>query len=254
MKEVLFQEVLPQFFNPKTTLCRTFQLIGLLEHEIDPLLRALQHENPNLHVGIYPSYGMVRVHLSVPEESDGPSFERAAAAFQAAFLPHVWIDHDTTLEGAVCSLLLDRGWKIATAESCTGGGISARLTSVPGASQVVFGGVIAYQDRVKESLLGVTADVLEQYGPVSTEVTERMARGARALFGVQVVCSVSGFFGPTGGGPTAPVGTVCATFLMPHNIVSERFFFHGSREAICEKTIQVLLARLIVLLRREKTP
>ena len=254
MRDVLFQEVLPRFFEQKMALRRTFCLIGLMEHEIDPTLRTLQQQNPKLHVGIYPSYGIVRVLLSVAEESDSASFELSADSFHAAFPQHLFLEQDITLQEALLSLLCDRGWKIATAESCTGGGLVARMTAVPGASEVVFGGVVAYQDVVKESLLGVPQGVIEQYGPVSTEVTERMARGAEALFGVNVACAVSGFFGPAGGTPTVPVGTVCASFLTPNGIRSERFSFQGTREAICEKTIQVLLARLIVLLGSENKP
>jgi PncC family amidohydrolase len=254
MKDVLFHEVLPYFFEQKTTLRRTFCLIGLGEHAIDSILRMLQQQYPKLHVGIYPSYELIRVYLSVPEESEAGSLEHAAASFQAAFPKYLFLEHGITLEGALASLLIGYGWKIATAESCTGGGVAARLTSIPGASEVVSGGVIAYQDFVKEALLGVPLNVIEKHGAVSTEVTECMARGAEALFGVQVVCTVSGFFGPAGGTPTAPVGTVCASFLTPHGIVSERFFFRGTREVICEKTIQALLAKLIVLLGRAKTP
>jgi nicotinamide-nucleotide amidase len=252
MKDVFFQEVLPRFFKRKTTLCRTLCFIGLSEHEIDPLLRALQQQHPQIHVGIYPSYGIIRVHLSASEGLGLTSFEHAIASFCAAFSKYVCIEHDTTLEGTLHSLLLDRGWKIATAESCTGGGLAARLTSVPGASEVVSGGVIAYQDFVKKTLLGVPEGIVEKYGAVSTEVTERMARGVEALFGAQVVCAVSGFFGPTGGMSTAPIGTVCASFLMPHGIMSERFFFYGTRESICEKTIQTLLVKLIIYLERAK--
>ena len=254
MKDVLVSEILPQFFPQRATQCRVFRFLGLSEYEIDSFLRVLQEQHPQLHVGIYPSYQIVRVHLSVLDPNEEPVLENAAAAVQSAFRQYLLSESDTTLEGVVHALLRKRGWKIATAESCTGGAVAARLTSLPGSSDVVSGSVVAYQNEVKESVLAVPLDVLRQHGAVSTEVTEYMARGVKALFGVQVVCAVSGFFGPDGGTQEAPVGTVCASFLMPNNEVSECFFFHGTREAICEKTIQALLAKLIMLLRGAPAP
>jgi nicotinamide-nucleotide amidase len=254
MKDVFFSEVLPQFFPKKGTQCRVFRFLSLPEHKIDPFLRLLQERHPQLHVGIYPSYQIVCVHLSVLDPNDAPVLENAAVALQSAFQQYLLLESGTTLEGAVHTLLRERGWKIAMAEWCTGGAVAARLTSLPGSSDVVCGAVVAYQNGVKESLLAVPGDVLQQHGAVSTEVTEYMARGAKGLFRVEVVCAVSGFFGPDGGTQEAPVGTVCASFLTPNNVVSERFFFHGTRESICERTIQTLLARLIMLLRVEQTP
>jgi nicotinamide-nucleotide amidase len=248
MKDVLFHEVLPRFFTQKPTLRKVFRLVGLMEHEIDPLLRSLKQQFPQLRAGIYPSYGFVRVHFSVPDQADAPFFEQAVDAFSKAFPRRLYLPQEATLEKALHALLLERGLTIATAESCTGGGVVARLTSVPDASKVVFGGIVVYQDHVKESVLGVPQNVIEKHGAVSTEVTEQMAQKAKELFRVKVVCAVSGFFGPSGGTPQAPVGTVCASFLMPDGMHSERFLFHGTRESICEQTIQALMARLIVLL------
>jgi PncC family amidohydrolase len=162
------------------------------------------------------------------------------------------IEQGSSLEEAVYLALRDRGWKIATAESCTAGGLSARIASIPGASDVLSGGVVAYQEHVKQSLLGVPEELLEQHGAVSFEVTESMAQGVQALFGVEVVCAVSGYFGPTGGTPTAPIGTVCASFIFPHATFSERFLFQGTRESICERTIQTLLAKLLLAIQKNE--
>ena len=254
MRDVLFHGILPQWFAEKTALWKSFLLVSRKEHEVDPFLRKLGREYPMVRMGIYPSYELVRVHLSVETPADAESLDKAAVRFRKAF--GVWLlpEGTTSLEGAVHGLLLDRGWTIATAESCTGGALAARLTSLPGSSEVVLGGVVAYQDSVKEVLLAVPPDVLETCGAVSTEVTESMALGAQALFGAQAVCAVSGFFGPGGGTSEAPVGTVCVSFVLPGGMVSERWSFHGTRESICEKAIQATLARLMVLLLQEQAP
>jgi nicotinamide-nucleotide amidase len=248
MRDVLFHEMIPRFFPQQDLFCRTFHLLGLKEHDIDPLLRELQRQYPSLRIGIYPSYELIRVRLLAATKSERASLEQAVLSFKEAFSSHLFLGPENTLETAVSSLLRKRGWKIATAESCTGGGLAARLISLPGASEVVSGGIVAYQDCIKESVLGVPSDILKTYGAVSTEVTECMVRGAERLFGVQVACAVSGFFGPTGGTEACPIGTVCASFLTEGRVSSERYVFHGTREALCEKTIQALLAKLVLVI------
>ena len=248
MRDVLFHEVVPRFLRPKKRLSRVFRLIHVNESEIDLLWRSISLNYPKVIIGIYPSYELVRVHLSVLEESDELMLEEASAIFSSAFPKQNFLDGALSLEEALYHALRERLWKIATAESCTAGGLGAKITSVPGASEVFLGGIVAYQDGIKKSLLMVPEEVMNRYGVVSTEVTELMAKGAQTVFGAEVVCAVSGFFGPTGGSQAAPIGTVCASFIFPGAMFSERFFFHGTREAICEKTIQALLAKLVLRL------
>src|SRR3990172_5334310 len=100
-----------------------------------------------------------------------------------------------------------RGLKLATAESCTGGLVSDRITNVSGSSEYFPGGIVAYSYEAKASLLGVSWDTLNTHGAVSEETVLEMARGARKLFNADIGISVSGIAGPTGGTPEKPVGT-----------------------------------------------
>ena len=102
----------------------------------------------------------------------------------------------------------DRGWTLATAESCTGGLVAAGLTAIPGSSDVVVGGIVSYANEVKIGELGVPAELIEEHGAVSAEVAEAMARGARERLGVDVAVSVTGVAGPGGGTEEKPVGLV----------------------------------------------
>lgn len=112
--------------------------------------------------------------------------------------------------------LLDRGCSVSTAESCTGGGIAASLTAVPGSSACVKGGVVAYAEEVKMSVLGVLDETLRTFGVVSQEVVVEMARGVMRLLGTDFAVATSGVAGPTGGTEAVPVGTIWIA-VVSHN-------------------------------------
>ena len=137
-----------------------------------------------------------------------------------------------TVEARVLSLLASRGLRLATAESCTGGGIGARITAVPGASEHYVGGVVSYANEVKTGVLGVDPAVLEKHGAVSEPVVRQMARGAARLCGAECAVSVSGVAGPGGGTPEKPVGTVWMAALVPEGCSAEVRLFPGDREAV----------------------
>jgi competence/damage-inducible protein CinA-like protein len=141
-----------------------------------------------------------------------------------------------TAEAAVEELVLDlcrsRGLSVATAESCTGGLVAARLTSVPGSSDVVVGGIVAYANAVKERELGVPAAVLAAHGAVSAETAAGMARGARERLGADLAVSVTGIAGPGGGTPEKPVGLVYLCAAGPGGELAADFQSPGDRETV----------------------
>ncbi|MDD4101820.1 MAG: CinA family protein [Kiritimatiellae bacterium] len=125
-----------------------------------------------------------------------------------------------------------RRLSFAVAESCTGGMLAQRITSVPGASAMFAGGVISYSNDVKRDLLGVGQDVLDREGAVSLACAEAMATGVRARLGADLAVSVTGIAGPDGGTPDKPVGLVCFGLASPSGARSEKRFFEGDRESI----------------------
>ncbi len=142
----------------------------------------------------------------------------------------------------------DRAWRIATAESCTGGLVAACLTSVPGYSSVTERGFVTYSNDAKTEMLGVPAALIESHGAVSQPVAEAMAAGAITRSRADLAVSLTGVAGPTGGSPEKPVGTVwigvCRRGQSPRAL---RFLFPGSRAAVRLASVKAALE----LLRRE---
>lgn len=136
------------------------------------------------------------------------------------------------LEETIGQLLLGRMWTLATAESCTGGGIGNRITSISGSSAYYLGGIIAYHNTVKQNCLGVSPQILESFGAVSHKTAEQMAHGVREIGGASVGLSVTGIAGPTGGTEEKPVGTVYIGVASDMGTEVRHFVFSGNRENI----------------------
>jgi nicotinamide-nucleotide amidase len=139
---------------------------------------------------------------------------------------------ERTVQELVLERCRARGLTLGTAESCTGGLVAARLTSVPGSSDVFRGGIVAYDNEVKEQVLGVPDEVLAEHGAVSAEVAAVMANAARERLGVDLAVSVTGIAGPGGGTPEKPVGLVFFHAAGPMGERSLRFEIPGEREWI----------------------
>lgn len=140
------------------------------------------------------------------------------------------------------------GKTLATAESCTGGGIGAALTAVSGSSAVYKGGIISYTNWVKENLLGVPGSLLETCGAVSAPVAEAMAQGARRALEADIAVSVTGLAGPGGDEFGNPVGTVFIGFADDSKTISKEFHFEGDREEVrrqaAEQAILLILSQI----------
>lgn len=138
-----------------------------------------------------------------------------------------------------------RGKTLATAESCTGGGIGAELTAVSGASAVFKGGVISYCNEIKHSLLGVPVELLESKGAVSAPVAEAMALGARKALHADIAVSVTGLAGPGGDEFGNPVGTVFIGYSDENLTLARHFLFSGTREEIRTQAINQALQLIL---------
>jgi nicotinamide-nucleotide amidase len=159
---------------------------------------------------------------------------------------------DQRVEEIVLELCRAHGLTLATAESCTGGMVAQRLTSVPGSSDAFVGAVVAYADEVKATELGVPSEVLEQHGAVSAETAAAMASGARERLGTDVAVSVTGIAGPGGGTETKPVGLVYLHAVGPEGSRSADFVLPGDRETIRRRATATALHLVRRLLQQNR--
>ena len=178
--------------------------------------------------------------------------EELAAALRAALGPAVFAEDDRPVEELVLALARKQGLTVGAAESCTGGLVAARLTSVPGASEVFRGGLVAYENDVKVAQLAVPDETLAAHGAVSAETATAMAQGARGSLGADVAVAVTGIAGPGGGTPEKPVGLVYLHVAGPGGELSRELRLPGDREAIRRRATAAALHLLRELLAQSR--
>jgi len=150
--------------------------------------------------------------------------------------------------------LLARGWKLAVAESCTGGGLGARITDTAGSSAYFLGGIISYDNRVKKDMLGVPDAVFAESGAVSRPSAEAMAAGCLRRFGADVAVSITGIAGPGGGTPGKPVGLVYIAAATGSGELSEERHFSGDRASVRRQAVDAALRLALAAVRAAGSP
>ncbi|MFO1388891.1 CinA family protein [Cellvibrio sp.] len=152
----------------------------------------------------------------------------------------------TELSQVLGEKLLARKWRVATAESCTGGGVAAAITAIAGSSAWFEYGIVSYANQAKEKLLHVDSHTLSTEGAVSRSVVEQMVKGALALSGADIAVAVSGVAGPSGGTENKPVGTVWFAWGLSSGVVDTKLFhFAGDRAAIQQQSVVAALNGLL---------
>lgn len=210
---------------------RVLRFFGTPESAVAEALAAAGGEGDGLDVTICAREFEIHVDLyAEPEAAERGS--RVADALRDSLGRYLFGEDERTVAEIVLDLCRGQGLTLATAESCTGGMVAARLTAIPGASDVYVGSVVAYSDALKETALGIDRELLHAHGAVSAEVAEAMAEGARARLGADVALAVTGVAGPGGGTETKPVGLVFAHAAAPGGGRGVRTELPGDRETI----------------------
>lgn len=249
MKEMLINFVLPYLFEHFSSERKFFgkwiHLNELQESQVDPLLRDLKTRYPTIDFGIYPYLGYVSVFIKTTLQEE-KELLKPLKEIQEQFKTHIFESPNGTLEGAVHNLLTEKKLTISSAESCTGGAFAERLTQMPGASKYFLGSIVAYDNRVKHKVLGVSEKTLREKGAVSAETAREMLTGLLSLTQSDYGLAVTGIAGPAGGTDEKPVGTVWAALGRqgdaPYVWQIPTF---GTREMIIEKSVNALLGALL---------
>jgi nicotinamide-nucleotide amidase len=213
----------------------TVRLWGTLEAELAATLREHEDELTGLEITTCLRDGELEIVTRFAPTAK-QAYDRLGTLLAEVYGDTVF-STGPTLDDLVAGGFAERGLTVATAESCTGGLLAARLTERPGSSAWVLGGVTAYANSAKEQLLDVPAEVLAEYGAVSPEVAVALAEGARARFGADIGVGITGVAGPGGGTPDKPVGTVHICVAGPDGTELRALRLPGSRTAVRERSV-----------------
>ncbi|HSN56588.1 MAG TPA: CinA family nicotinamide mononucleotide deamidase-related protein [Candidatus Sulfomarinibacteraceae bacterium] len=246
LEEMLEHDLLPEIEAWNTGICRrsrTLLLGGLYESDAEERIAHLYDRFGRDTVSILASYGVLRLVLTA--EGEDASARRHLEVMERAFREVLGDDvagvDVSGLPEVVLSELRRAGATLATAESCTGGLVGARLTEVPGASEAYAGGVVSYSNDAKERLLDVPHEVLVERGAVSEEVARAMAEGARRRLGADWGIGITGIAGPGGGTEDKPVGLVHWAVAGPKGTRAEHRVFRGDRGVVREWSLNSAL-------------
>lgn len=236
---------------------RVVHTAGLGESALAERIDDLVDSAGEIEVAFLPHLGQVDVRLTaagLPVAEAARRLDGIAAGIAERLARWFYGYDDATLAGAVGDALTARGWTVAVAESCTAGELGAEITSVAGSSGWFVGGVLAYSNRVKESLLGVPAATLERLGAVSFETARLMAAGVRRALGADVGCAITGIAGPGGGSAEKPVGRVWCAVETPDGLFVTRLDHPGGRADIRRRAVLATLGLTLGAVRGDLSP
>jgi len=243
------QAILDRVRPPEHRILRFF---GPSESAVAQALDEMGGEHAGVEATVCARDLEIHVDLFV-DESGSAQAAVLEAELRARFADALFAEDERPVEAIVLDQCRRAGLTLATAESCTGGLVSARLTTVPDASAVFVGGVVSYSNEVKRRLLGVSAELLSGYGAVSAETAAAMAAGARSALHADVALAVTGVAGPDGGTPEKPVGLVFLHVEGPDRQAALRLELPGNRKAIQTRSAASVLHLLRQVLAQPDT-
>jgi nicotinamide-nucleotide amidase len=223
---------------------KVLKVVGMTESEVEEIIRPIYRETSNPETTVLASPGQIEIHVRATGTDTAEALRRAetlAERLENALGPAVFSSGPENLEQVVGLYLMMRGATLAVAESCTGGMLGERLTSVPGSSRYFLGGVVCYSDKLKTQLVDVPETLIKRKGAVSAEVAEALAKGVRRCVGAALGVSITGVAGPEGGTPDKPVGTVFIALADGRRVKSEKHRFLGNRVRIRWQSTQAAL-------------
>ncbi len=254
MKSLMTNRILPKLrehFQTPVIKHKIIRTVGIGESFLAERIEAWEDAlPPHIRLAYLPHFGQVKLRLTATGD-DEALLDHELAGQVAKVLPliekNVFGYDADELETVVGRLLAEKGLMLGIAESCTGGYVSSRITSVPGSSAYFSGSIVSYSNAVKTSTLGVGPAVLEQFGAVSEQTVTQMAEGVRRVLGTDVGIATTGIAGPDGGTPDKPVGTVWIAVSTPQRTVTKLLKLGQYRD----QNIQLTTTYVLNMLREE---
>ena len=252
MKKVMSEEIIPRLqkhFKTPAIIHKTVQVYGIPESQLALRLTEWENSLPEyLHLAYLPNFGIVKLRISGAGQ-DKYKLEEAinqqVETLKSILGESIFAYEDKPVEKIIYEKLKSSGLTVSTAESCTGGNIAHRLTLIPGISDCFKGTVVAYHNELKINMLGVSAQDIEQYGAVSSQVATQMAEGARKVMQTDLAVATTGIAGPTGGTDEKPVGTIWISVSSPERTITRSFNFgQFARENFIERSTMAALMML----------
>jgi len=258
MMYLMEEEILPrlkQAFKLPFIVHKTILTAGIGESFLAVELAEIEETLPaHIKLAYLPRLGQVRLRLSGSGNEElllQQEVNRFAGMLVAKIKKYVVVEEDIALEKAMLNLMEQKGLTLSAAESCTGGYISSLITQHAGASAVYFGGAVVYANQMKESVLGVNHDTLQEFGAVSEQVVIQMAEGALRHFKTDYAVAVTGIAGPEGGVPGKPVGTVWIAVASVNRTNARLFTFGNKRAQNIERSAIAALSMILNELRQD---
>ena len=240
MKDMMSSTIIP-WIHDKTKskiYVRTLRTTGAMESVLAEKMADVTEDTRPVTVAFLPQFTGVDIRLMCPEKNPLIEIE---GKIRDKVDKYIYATGTVDLEEIVGDMLSERGYTVATAESCTGGLIGHRLTNVPGSSTYFLGGVISYSNDMKMKTLGVQVNTLQEFGAVSKQTATEMAHGARDFFGSDLAIAVTGIAGPGGGTAEKPVGLVYITLVRNDTVWAKKFKFFTDRKLNNRLSSQVAL-------------
>lgn len=238
MQHLMREKVLPkltQRFETPPILHRLLHTVGIGESFIAEQIKTWEEAlPPYMKLAYLPSLGKVTLRLTavgLPAKQAQAESEALLTPLRSMLGEYIYAtDTDQSLEQTLGLMLVERKSTLSTAESCTGGHLAHAFTSIPGSSAYFLGGVVAYHNEVKQSMLEVPLPLIQQHGAVSIEVAIAMAEGVRRTMHSTYSIATTGIAGPSGGSPEKPVGTICIAVAGPNGTQAHTFYMSKFRE------------------------
>lgn len=223
---------------------RYYKVVGIGESQLEDMLIDIIKDQTNPTIATYAGHNEILLRLTA-NSKDQDTADKVLQPYENLLMDrigkNIYGGKEDTLEKVTGNLLIEKNITLSIAESCTGGMIASRLTSIPGISKVFHSGIVCYSNSAKENLIGVSSDILTSKGAVSPEVAEELCRKLYQKTKTDIVMSVTGIAGPGGATKDKPVGLVYIGILYKDKVEVRKYIFSGSREKVQERASQQAL-------------